>query len=76
MYATPVIYPVSFVPAHWRWILMLNPLGGIIQGFRSAIFSEPLHWNELLSSTAIVLTALAYSLYSFRRMEKEFADII
>jgi lipopolysaccharide transport system permease protein len=76
MYATPVIYPVSFIPAHWRWILLLNPLGGIIQGFRSAIFSEPLHWNELLSSTAIVLTALAYSLYSFRRMEKEFADII
>lgn len=76
MYATPVIYPVSFVPARWRWMLMLNPLGGIIQGFRSAIFGDPFRWNELLGSATIALTALSYSVYSFRQMEKEFADII
>lgn len=76
MYATPVIYPVSFIPAHWRWILILNPLGGIIQGFRSAIFNQPFHWNELVVSFAMVAAVLMYSLYSFRRMEKDFADII
>jgi lipopolysaccharide transport system permease protein len=76
MYATPVIYPVSFIPARWRWILILNPLGGIIEGFRSAIFNQSFRWNELLISCAIVAVALTYSLYSFRRMEKDFADII
>jgi lipopolysaccharide transport system permease protein len=76
MYATPVIYPVSFIPARWRWILILNPLGGIIQGFRSAIFNQPFHWNELAASFAMVAAVLMYSLYSFRRMEKDFADII
>ena len=76
MYATPIIYPVSFIPVHWRWILILNPLGGIIQGFRSAIFSLPLHTGELLASSSIVLVALGYAVYTFQRMEKEFADII
>jgi lipopolysaccharide transport system permease protein len=76
MYATPVIYPVSFIPAKWRWILILNPLGGIIEGFRSAIFSQPFHWAQLATSCAIIAATLTYSLYSFRRMEKDFADII
>jgi len=76
MYATPVIYPISFIPARWRWILTLNPLAAIIQGFRSAIFSAEFHWGQLAVSGFIVLTALMYSLYSFRRMEAEFADVI
>ena len=76
MYATPVIYPVSFIPARWRWILILNPLGGIIEGFRSAIFDQPFRWNELIVSSVLIAAALMYSLYSFRRMEKNFADII
>jgi lipopolysaccharide transport system permease protein len=76
MYATPVIYPISFIPARWRWVLTLNPLAAIIQGFRSAIFNVEFHWGQLAVSGFIVLTALMYSLYSFRRMEAEFADII
>lgn len=76
MYATPIIYPVSFIPPAWRWILILNPLGGVIQGFRSAIFGQAFHWNELIVSSTAIAVALMYSLYSFRRMEREFADII
>jgi lipopolysaccharide transport system permease protein len=76
MYATPVIYPVSFIPGRWRWILVLNPLGGIIEGFRSAIFNRPFVWSHLAASLAVVLVVLLYSLYSFRRVEKTFADII
>jgi lipopolysaccharide transport system permease protein len=76
MYATPVIYPVSFIPARWRWILILNPLGAIIEGFRSAIFDRQFHWSKLTVSGAMVVASLLYSLYSFRRMEKTFADII
>jgi lipopolysaccharide transport system permease protein len=76
MFATPVIYPVSFIPDRWRWILVLNPLGGIIEGFRCAIFNRPFLWGHLAVSFSIVVFVLLYSLYSFRRMEKSFADII
>src|SRR4029450_11709841 len=38
MFISPVIFPASFVPEKWRWALMLNPLTGIIEGFRSALF--------------------------------------
>jgi lipopolysaccharide transport system permease protein len=76
MYVTPVIYPISFIPSSWRWMLALNPLGGIIQGFRSAIFNQPFPWSHLATSFALVLAVLVYSLYSFRWMEREFADII
>lgn len=76
MFATPVIYPVSFIPDRWRWILVLNPLGGVIEGFRCAIFNRPFIWGHLAASFAIVVAVLFYSLYSFRRMEKSFADII
>jgi lipopolysaccharide transport system permease protein len=76
MYATPVIYPVSFIPSRWRWMLMLNPLGPIVEGFRSAIFSHQFQWSKLSASCALVVGSLAYSLYSFRRTEQTFADYI
>lgn len=76
MYATPVIYPVNFIPAQWRWILIVNPLACVIQRFRSALFAQQFHWTELIGSTVLVGSALVYSLYSFRKMQKEFADII
>ena len=56
MFLTPVIYPVSFLPERWRWLLRLNPLSGIIEGFRAAIFGGPFDWPGLAISTAIVVT--------------------
>jgi lipopolysaccharide transport system permease protein len=76
MYVTPIIYPVTFIPAHWRWVIALNPLSGMIQGFRSAIFGRPFDWSAIALSAAVTLTVLIYAAYAFRRMEKEFADII
>jgi lipopolysaccharide transport system permease protein len=76
MYATPVIYPVSFIPANWRWVLMLNPLSGIVQSFRSAVFGKAFDWRGLVVASAITMAILAWAIYSFRRMEREFADII
>jgi len=76
MYMTPIIYPVTFIPARWRWVIALNPLSGIIQGFRSAIFGRPFDWSGIALSAAVTLTVLIYAAYAFRRMEKEFADII
>jgi lipopolysaccharide transport system permease protein len=76
MFLTPVIYPVSFVPERWRWILGLNPLSGIIEAFRDAIFDHPFNWKELLISVFITLALLVAAAYKFRQMEDEFADII
>jgi lipopolysaccharide transport system permease protein len=76
MFATPIIYPGSIVPAKWRWILALNPLAGVIEGFRSALFTRAFHWGDLAAAVVITFTGLVYAAYAFRRMEREFADIV
>ena len=76
MYATPIIYPISFIPERWRWILVLNPLTGIIDGYRSALFGRPFPGWELAVSTLLTLLFLVYAAYSFKRMERDFADVI
>jgi lipopolysaccharide transport system permease protein len=76
MYVTPVIYPVSFIPQKWRWAVMLNPLSGIIEGFRAAIFNQPFNWLGLAAAAIITLSFFIYAAYDFRRMERRFADII
>jgi lipopolysaccharide transport system permease protein len=77
MFASPIIYPSSMVPQKWKWLLALNPLVGIIGGFRVSIFGhQPFDWPALLIAAVITLVLLVYSLHSFQRMEKSFADII
>ena len=76
MFLTPVIYPVSFLPERWRWMLRLNPLSGIIEGFRDAIFGRPFNWNGIAISTVVTFALLVAAAYMFRRMEQEFADVI
>ncbi len=76
MFATPIIYPVSLVPERWRWVLALNPLSGIIEGYRSAFFARPFDWPMLAASAAITLAVLVCSAFYFRRMERTFADIV
>jgi homopolymeric O-antigen transport system permease protein len=73
MFASPVIYPV---PDRWRWLLALNPLTGIIQGFRSALFGQPFDWLTLGLSVGSTLLVLVYSALTFRRLERGFADVI
>ena len=77
MFASPVIYPASLMPQKWRWVLWLNPLTGIIEGFRSSVFgANKFDWSALGLSTAITFAVLVYSGYNFRRMERVFADIV
>jgi lipopolysaccharide transport system permease protein len=76
MFVSPVIFPSSMVPQKWRWVLSLNPLTGIIEGFRAALFGKPFPWTGLATSLVITLIVLFYSAYSFRRMERKFADLI
>jgi lipopolysaccharide transport system permease protein len=76
MFLTPVIYPASFVPPNFRWLLLLNPLTGIIQAFRAVIADRPMPWLPLALAVAIVAGLLVISATIFQRMEREFADLI
>jgi lipopolysaccharide transport system permease protein len=76
MFATPVIYPVTFVPAGWRWVLTLNPLTGLIGGFRSELLNKPFDWSTIAVAGMLTLASVAYAVWSFRRMERSFADVI
>jgi lipopolysaccharide transport system permease protein len=76
MFATPIIYPVSLVPARWRWATMFNPMAGIVEGHRSALLGRPFDPTLLAGSAAVTLILLAGAALVFRRMEKSFADVI
>lgn len=76
MFLSPIIYPSSFVPVKWRWVLTLNPLTGLIDGFRAALFARAINWATLAISAAITLAMLVYAAYVFKRMERTFADIV
>lgn len=76
MFVSPVIYPASFLPAKFRWILLVNPMTGIIEGYRSSLFGRPFNWIALALSAGITLLVLIYASYFFRRMERGFADIV
>ncbi|MBF8273847.1 MAG: ABC transporter permease, partial [Magnetococcales bacterium] len=55
MFATPVVYPVSLVPESWRWMLFLNPMAGLIDGFRSAFLGKPFDASSLGISMGVAL---------------------
>jgi homopolymeric O-antigen transport system permease protein len=76
MFASPIIYPSSLVPQQWKWTYDLNPLAGIIEGFRASILGLGFNWRSLMISAAITLTLLVYSTYAFKHLEDEFADVV
>jgi lipopolysaccharide transport system permease protein len=76
LFVSPVIYPASFLPRKLRWALSLNPLTGIIEGYRSSLFGRPFNWPALLTSSAITVALLIYAVFVFRRMERSFADVV
>jgi homopolymeric O-antigen transport system permease protein len=76
MFVTPIIYPVGIVPERFRLALSLNPLTGIIEGYRAAFFGRPFDWPSLAISAAITFALLCYSAYHFKRVERTLADIV
>jgi lipopolysaccharide transport system permease protein len=77
-FATPVIFPVSFVPEHWRWVMTLNPLAAVIEGARWSILgTATLPDLETLAIGWLVALAIAVTGYRhFLRAERGFADLI
>lgn len=77
MYASPIVYPVETIPEGiWRTLYGLNPMMGVIQGFRWAILGGTPPNFTMLISGGMVLILMISGLYYFRRMEKTFADIV
>ena len=76
MYVTPVIFPVTLVPERWQWLLYLNPMTGLVEGFRSAFLGKPFDLFGLGLSFAVALTIFILGVAYFERVERRFADII
>jgi len=77
MYASPVVYPVSVVPEKWRLLYSLNPMVGVIEGFRWALLGAKLPDLMMMAvSFSVVLLLLVGGLVFFKKMEHDFADII
>lgn len=76
MYLTPVVFPVTLVPERWRWLLYLNPMTGLVEGFRSAFLGKPIDGAglalSLVVSAAVFIAGVAY----FEKAERRFADVI
>jgi len=76
MYATPVVYPLEQLPQKYRVLAMLNPLTGMVQAFRSALFGTPIDPRLLVMSIVVAAALLITGLFYFRRMERLFADVL
>src|SRR6266550_1146180 len=77
LFATPVAYPSSIVPAKWRALYGLNPMAGVVEGFRWALLGKQEAPGAMLwVSVAVVILILIGGLYYFRRMEQQFADVV
>jgi lipopolysaccharide transport system permease protein len=76
MFASPVVYPANLVPEKWRWILVINPIAPILEGFRASLVGNALDWQHILIALAIIMFVLIVSLYIFRRAEDGFVDVI
>lgn len=76
-YITPVIYPASFVPPSYRWLLAFNPLTAVMAGFRWAILGMPFgSMTDLLASLGVALGVTVSGLFVYRRAERTMADML
>jgi lipopolysaccharide transport system permease protein len=76
LFVSSVIVPSSGVPQPWRRLLILNPVSALIEGWRAALLGLPFDWPALGVAAALTAVALVSSAYYFRRVEKDFSDII
>ena len=76
LFVSSVILPSTSIPQKWRWLLMLNPMSGIIEGYRAALFGLPFDWTALGIASVLTIVVLFYAIYAFGRVERSFADII
>jgi lipopolysaccharide transport system permease protein len=77
MFATPVAYPSSLLPEPWRTVFGINPMVGVVEGFRWSLVGAKTAPGPIVALSSLVAVALLVSgAYYFRRMERTFADIV
>jgi lipopolysaccharide transport system permease protein len=77
MYATPVIYPLSHLPAQYKLFILANPLSSIVETFRYAFLgSGSFSWLYLAYSAAITVVVLLVGTIVFNKVEKSFTDTV
>ena len=76
LYASPIVYPSSMIPAQYRIFYGLNPMAGVIEGFRWALLGAKPPEAMMLVSVGVVVVLLVGGLFYFKRMEQYFADVV
>ena len=77
MFASPVVYPVSMIPEQWRTLYSLNPVVGVVEGFRWTLLGQaPPSIETMIPSLSIVMVLFVSGVVYFKRMERTFADVI
>ncbi len=77
LFATPIVYPSSLLSEPWRTLYSLNPMVGVVEGFRWALLgTDTAPGPMIIVSTMAALALLVSGLYYFRRLEKTFADVV
>jgi len=75
-FLTPVLYPLNVVPDQFKLLLGLNPMAGMIEGFRYALLGSQVPWVLMVSSFVGSMLLFVFAIYYFRRMERTFVDVI
>jgi lipopolysaccharide transport system permease protein len=76
MYASPVVYPASLIPEPYRLLYGLNPMAGVIEGFRAALLgTRPMPWDLIMVGSIVALCIVVVGTFYFRRAERVFADV-
>ena len=77
MFASPVVYPLNMVPERYQILYSLNPMVGVIEGFRSAFLAtNPMPWNLIGIGFCVAIALLVAGTFYFRRNEESFADVV
>jgi lipopolysaccharide transport system permease protein len=76
MITSPIFYPSNLLSEKWKLVFAINPLTGILDGFRSSLFGAPFDWAVIGVSCVSLIVLMVISLFVFKTMEDQFADLI
>lgn len=76
LFATPVVYPASIVPPGWHPLLGVNPMAGLVEGFRAALLGGAMPWGMAAVSAVVSVLLFLFGMAWFHRFERTFADVI
>lgn len=75
-FLTPVLYPMSHAPEKFEVLLLINPMSGVVEGFRHSLLGSPVSWGFVGLSFGLCAAIFVVGVFFFRRLERTFADLI